>query len=364
MGTTYGDDSVSSNAGTVSVPTRAEAFTRITPLSTQVAAEGKSKKRHRFTTKHIPEPLRARFNVKLIPLAREYIGTLSPWTVLSLGEKQMLVDKVWPQFNYTVRQNDVIFDLIDYRVQDWIAEFRKAALSALLRYFENGTSDVYDLDTPRGRSDFCRHALKRGDNKDLPLLYENYETRTGRFENPLILEVFGIVHFGVLSDIPENAQADARPVGSLIMAKLALEFALTHWRSGELDIPKGVAGYFSKDNWGNTIIFDHGVHRPVKKGTFFVNTVMAFSDEKWDRILQVAHEHWLDSQSRGEQNVSMNWEADEDEDDEFVLESGSNVPLTEPLIPTLHIYSILCIPYTCIIGHCTVVELGHYYIAS
>lgn len=44
----------------------------------------------------------------------------------------------------------------------------------------------------------------------------------GRFENPLILEIFGIVHFDMLADIPEDSLSDARPVGSLIMAKLAV----------------------------------------------------------------------------------------------------------------------------------------------
>lgn len=38
----------------------------------------------------------------------------------------------------------------------------------------------------------------------------------------MILEIFGIVHFDMLADIPEDNLSDARPVGSLIMAKLAV----------------------------------------------------------------------------------------------------------------------------------------------
>lgn len=88
-----------------------EHFTRITPLSNSIAADGKPKKRKKFMNRDIPEALRARFNTVLLPLVREYVGTLPPWTMLSVSDKQALVDRVWPDFDYTVRAKDVVHDL-------------------------------------------------------------------------------------------------------------------------------------------------------------------------------------------------------------------------------------------------------------
>ncbi len=90
---------------------QAEAFTRITPLSNSIVADSKPKKRKKFTNRDIPEALRARFNTVLLPLVREYVGTLPPWTVLSLSDKQALVKRVWPDYDCSVRVNDVVHDL-------------------------------------------------------------------------------------------------------------------------------------------------------------------------------------------------------------------------------------------------------------
>ncbi len=102
-----------------------------------------------------------------------------------------------------------------------------------------------------------------------------------------------------------------------------MDFVLTHWRLGNLRIPQGVLGYLSKEDWGDTPVFECGVPKVMRKGTFFVNTVSSFSDEKWDRILEAGNGYWLDSQSRGEPDSTFaQWDGDDHEDDDFVLESG------------------------------------------
>lgn len=88
-----------------------EYFTRITPLTSNGGAKIKPK-RHKFSNNDIHESLRPRFTSHLIPLMRELAGTLPPWTLLDLEQKQSLVSRVWPEYRYTVRTNDVIFDLV------------------------------------------------------------------------------------------------------------------------------------------------------------------------------------------------------------------------------------------------------------
>ncbi|KAI0348864.1 hypothetical protein OH77DRAFT_1526101 [Trametes cingulata] len=305
----------------LTVPTRTEVLTRISPFPNHIAAGGKEmRKRFKFQYKDIPEPLRARFNSHLVPPAREVAGNLDPWASLSLSDKQALVDRVWPHFDYIVRERDLVYDLIDYRIAEWRTEFRKGVHLVVEQHFEaNADPKRYNFATCAGRAAFCRDQLLDGNDEDLPLVWADYQNRKGRFENPLILKVFGTVHVRECNQIEEGDHDDKYPVGALITAKLVVEQVLTYWKSGDLCVPKGTAGYFSQDNWGNNTILRQGVRTPVRKGSFFVATLKSFSDEKWNGLFMAASE-FMQEFDNSQKNQEVPEEVHGDDHD-YILQS-------------------------------------------
>ena len=63
---------------------------------------------------------------------------------------------------------------------------------------------------------------------------------------------------------------------------------LTHFKSGEWKPPRGRAGWFSGDNYSDTVIFVDGKPKNDKKLTRIMKVVDALGPEEWLEILDEA----------------------------------------------------------------------------
>ncbi|RXW12912.1 hypothetical protein EST38_g12943 [Candolleomyces aberdarensis] len=98
-------------------------------------------------------------------------------------------------------------------------------------------------------------------------------------------------HFAFVSNVPEDALVPSqKPQGALMMAILAVLWALEYLHSSVLKVPKGRIGFFSQKNWGDyesTNIIDGAtkcVH--VWQSTVFKLKIESLTNEHWAKIVE------------------------------------------------------------------------------
>jgi hypothetical protein len=78
-------------------------------VKTQKATRGGDSK---WKISHLPEGTADLFGNELIALAREKLGTLEAWAVLSVADTQVLVDRVYGEGKYVVSEDNVWYRLV------------------------------------------------------------------------------------------------------------------------------------------------------------------------------------------------------------------------------------------------------------
>lgn len=68
------------------------------------------------------------------------------------------------------------------------------------------------------------------------------------------------------------------------------ERAVCAWITGKKMIPDGQAGWFSEDNWGDSIVYKDGRKVKKKKTSRYLRTIDTFTDVDWKIIIQEAKE--------------------------------------------------------------------------
>ncbi|OBZ69823.1 hypothetical protein A0H81_10299 [Grifola frondosa] len=282
-------------------------------------SSAKKATRTKFTNKDLPTDMRDAFTNILVPLAREHAGTLPAWTSLTLTDIQALFDRVFPDIEYSVQENDVFYDLISYRVHDWRSSFAQAAIAAFDKQIKENQED---FKTREDVAAYVTYALGNDPEvKNAPFLWKSWGggiKKTGRFQSELILSTF-TAHLAALSAIPHEFRTSFDyPRGALILSILAVERALVFWRKGTLQIPTGQAGYFSADNWGDRVEIHSGHPKAIKKASKYLRVLDTFTTADWNNILDGAKKCYNEKKRVLAATVTL---VVDDSDDEFMLMS-------------------------------------------
>ncbi|KAF7293940.1 hypothetical protein MKEN_01457500 [Mycena kentingensis (nom. inval.)] len=106
------------------------------------------------------------------------------------------------------------------------------------------------------------------------------------------------------------------PIGALVIVILAVKRALIYHRTGELVIPGGTAGHFSKQNWGDHEVMMDGVSTPLRTTSSILKLVKKLQGRHWVKIIAAAHAATASPPSPDVIDVDM-LDADEESDYEL-----------------------------------------------
>ncbi|KAI0309565.1 hypothetical protein OF83DRAFT_1088985 [Amylostereum chailletii] len=293
------------------------------PKSRRSAAEPKVKRgrKVRWTTEHLDEAVRPSFNSVFMSKVRGLTGMLEPWSDPSAEEVQVIFDEVYPGVKLTIVKGEVVFDLTMQRIKEWRSMLASEAMSVTKTYLDadkHGEDEDEDDDEVRASfvssAEYVKWALASEDGKNAPMYWARWNSgagREGRFQFHLIMKTLA-AHLACIT-----SSTGDRPSGALILSLLAVERALKFSWTGEPVIPRGPAGYFSGENWGDKVVrVGNGQKKLVRRSGKFLGAVAALSDNDWERILGAA----TACRSKVADSEDETMEAS-DTDHDFMLES-------------------------------------------
>ncbi|KAF5328797.1 hypothetical protein D9619_011528 [Psilocybe cf. subviscida] len=159
------------------------------------------------------------------------------------------------------------------------------------------------------------------------------------FQQSVILYTLGMAHFVEYSSVEEipdplNMKKDEKPVGALILALQAVEYALKRWETGTYNKASNTADYFSFDNYGDVTEKRIQLTGTTKKlvshfnprATKFMQTAQGLKDEQWSHIFENATDFLVRSKKKRRgctsgSSATTVVEADEDDESEQAVDS-------------------------------------------
>ncbi|KAJ6617247.1 hypothetical protein B0H10DRAFT_2034038 [Mycena sp. CBHHK59/15] len=75
------------------------------------------------------------------------------------------------------------------------------------------------------------------------------------------------------------------PEGALTLTCHAIKRGLNYHRTGQLVIPEGSLGQFSKTNWADHMDFSEGVQKVVASTSAITAVVKKLKESQWDKII-------------------------------------------------------------------------------
>ncbi|KAI1782057.1 hypothetical protein LXA43DRAFT_977776 [Ganoderma leucocontextum] len=279
---------------------------RVPAAEAATAAEGKKKAapNSRLSGNDLPRDYRDDFTRRLVPFLRAVAGTVKLFSPLDIKEKCKIFKKIFPWSTIQLDQDDVFATVMDNRYSEWKTKFCEAALAVVAS--EMG---VGDRKTSReARIAFCREQLALAPDADradkstikgmhAPFFWEIWRDgqKQGRFEGEMLIKTFAYAHLPVLEAVPQDLRdaipeiyGDSVPIGALVMAALALEFALHAWLTGKQHLPKGAEGNFSADNWGDRVVKHQGTTIKENKVQLLFKRAGTLDSERILRIIDKA----------------------------------------------------------------------------
>ncbi|PPQ82128.1 hypothetical protein CVT24_012431 [Panaeolus cyanescens] len=242
---------------------------------TKTAKRGGDKK---WKLDHLPPDLRNDFTNKLVPMAKCLAGTmLDPWSGLSADQVQDLVDEVFPDHEITVVPDDVWCGLISYRLSNWRNGFVNAAKDAIERLVtatleENPEADIREL--------VAHYTTPRGDPPTTPYMWRKWTVnsntlqiaKSGRLQNRLVIYTLAQAHFADYDEVPNPMELEKSelPCGALILAIQAVEHVFKWWQTGHFVEDKNTSGFFSADNYADSVKRVIGADGRAKNTLFLV----------------------------------------------------------------------------------------------
>ncbi|KAI1790637.1 hypothetical protein LXA43DRAFT_890629, partial [Ganoderma leucocontextum] len=293
----------------VFVPRRKDIYTsvrRVPAAEAAAPAEGKKKLvlSSRLSGNHIPRDYQDDFNKRLVPFLRAVAGTMKPFSPLELNEKRKIFKMVFPGSDVRVEPDDVFAVIMDNRYSEWKTKFREAALAVVASEMAVG-----DRKSSReARITFSREQLALAPGADradksvikgmrAPFFWEFWGggQKQGHFEGEMLVKTFAYAHLPVLEAVPHDLRPVIRdinkvsvPIGAIVMAALALEFALHAWLTGNQHISQGAEGNFSADNWGDRMIMLNGTTIQENKVQSLFERAGTLDSERVLRIIDKA----------------------------------------------------------------------------
>ncbi|KAJ6565363.1 hypothetical protein B0H10DRAFT_2359593 [Mycena sp. CBHHK59/15] len=275
----------------------------------------------KWSLPHLPRNTASQFTEEVIPLARELLGTLPPWAVLTVKQVQEIVDKVYGAGKHIVLFDGPWFGLVAYRASDWRSGFGIQALKgiqALINMYQgadNSESDEeaagplsddpldaapkpakFTFDTPRASLHSLRGHYKNTRRRALwPFI--GRRGVMGLLQSHLIMYTFAH-HLSALKTIPDlHKHLEAEPSGALLLSVQAVERALQFWTTGQQVVPPKTAGHFSVDHWGDIKTVVNNKKVTQRRATQFLATVSNWDGVRWNDVREAASE-WVEMKKR------------------------------------------------------------------
>ncbi|KAJ6620529.1 hypothetical protein B0H10DRAFT_2188539 [Mycena sp. CBHHK59/15] len=280
----------------------------------------------KWSLPHLPRNTASQFTEEVIPLARELLGTLPPWAVLTVKQVQEIVDKVYGAGKHIVLFDGPWFGLVAYRASDWRSGFGIQALKgiqALINMYQgadNSESDEeaagplsddpldaapkpakFTFDTPEGIAAFVAWALqKHAETGTMAFHWQTWGNgvdKKGLLQSHLIMYTFAH-HLSALKTIPDlHKHLEAEPSGALLLSVQAVERALQFWTTGQQVVPPKTAGHFSVDHWGDIKTVVNNKKVTQRRATQFLATVSNWDGVRWNDVREAASE-WVEMKKR------------------------------------------------------------------
>ncbi|KAJ7029058.1 hypothetical protein C8F04DRAFT_1288987 [Mycena alexandri] len=332
---------------------------------TKKEQRGNAKK---WNLSHLPPGTSDRFTNVVVPLARELCGTLQPWAPLTLLQMQGVVNRAFKQdillpngkrspVIYVVEPSNAWYGLINYRLNDWRAGFAAQSAKAttdLIRHrideeeieIEDAREKAEAIAAGASESDFPPAAVRgfsfrsvagisafvhwaRQIHAKSQTMAFHWSTwgdgveKQGFFLSHLIVCTYAS-HLNFLDSIPdEYARSSDPPYGAALMAAQAVDRNLLYWQTGVYTVPKGQAGQFSFDNWGDLKVrTPTGGNKLTRRATKFLGSLKAWDQKHWDEFREAAEE-WQDKKVRratsSSQASSEAGDLTEEEEEELIV---------------------------------------------
>ncbi|KAJ7494907.1 hypothetical protein FB451DRAFT_1550594 [Mycena latifolia] len=312
----------------------------------------------KWTLNHLPQGTAHQFTTEVVPLAREKLGALAPWAKLSVAQIQTIVNKVYEKKEkgvvngkpkpiiHKVTDDGVWAGLLAYRTHDWHSGFAAQsakAMDALIQADGDDSEEESDqendpaqpaetsqaspdaaaadpapaksrgfkLKTPEGRAQFVKWALQVHEASGTSAFHWQ-QWGDGKDKKGFFLSI-----------PPHHPRSDEHPSGALLLAVQAVERNLKYWSTGEYTVPKGLAGQFSFDNYGDVKKrISSTKNQLIRRATKFLSVVQKWDDARWEE-LRVEAAEWQDKRKRAASSSRGTSEAepmeDTDEEPEVVV---------------------------------------------
>ncbi|KAF8809369.1 hypothetical protein BYT27DRAFT_7094606 [Phlegmacium glaucopus] len=249
---------------------------------------------------HLPLGASDMFTNSLVPLVKMKAGTVEAWAGLTYKQIQSLVNKVFPEENHIVKNDDVWCGLVAYRLSNWRNGFLTHASNAVKRMLEEAEFEKGDTDM----KDFVELFTEiQGDPPTAPFHWREWNvdeisgkvSKKGCFQNELIMYTLAHAYFAEYDEIPDPHELDKLelPGGALVLSLQAVEHAFKFWKQGKFinSDDKSTIGHFSGDIYGDNIKRKNGEDVRVLNAGQYKKTIENFSVEKhWVPIFEAANE--------------------------------------------------------------------------
>ncbi|KAJ7637568.1 hypothetical protein DFH06DRAFT_1138725 [Mycena polygramma] len=204
------------------------------------------------------------------------------WSFPAIGiRSRVLFGMVW--YVRLVMRRSLITIQIAYRLNDW----RNSIIA-------RATTGVEEMLASKRMAQEEREKNPEPDEELDPLTY----TRDGfiNFKTPQGIAAF--VAWATTETCPfhwrEWNDGDAKeyysasdykpPIGALILAIQATQYALRAWSTGEFVVPSKATGFFSKDSYAGTTKMVNGVKKKHTRSSKYVPSIEAFDDDQWQAV--------------------------------------------------------------------------------
>ncbi|KAJ6565155.1 hypothetical protein DFH09DRAFT_1278663 [Mycena vulgaris] len=266
-------------------------------------SSGKIKKAT-ITLSDLPEDVRGKFKSAFTPPLLEYVGCLEAWTDPTADQVVAIWNGVFPRYALDVdnRADDhlvlVIVKLAQGKIDNWRHKFAVAAIASVNFLFaaQEKTGDVAQIaqdvefyleGTDRSRVFYYREYAEDDAGK---------ATYKGIFQSYLYSRVFAVHCLATAVDGElgplgfDPALPSTRPIGAITLGTQAIKRTLNYYKTGELVIPSGTLGNFSKTNWGDHFDFAEGVKTSVHSTSGLTALVTKLEAKQWKKIIAAAQE--------------------------------------------------------------------------
>ncbi|KAK7027766.1 hypothetical protein R3P38DRAFT_3315303 [Favolaschia claudopus] len=296
----------------------------VDPSTHHRAASSSSKlKKSDINLTNIPSDIRSDYKIKFTPPLLDFVGSLEGWADPTQEELIHIWNVTFP--TYCVAGNDeaqvqIIVKLAQGKVEGWRNRIATAGIAAWKQQFRNKTKQEIVDEVKK---------LLEGTDRDRMFYYRDVERDEegkvlkckGIFQSKAFSRVLGVHSAATASEsMPgpvffDSSDPNTYPVGALTLACQSLKRGLNYFKTGELVVPAGTSGHFSKTNWQDRYDNSEGVHKVIPSTSAITKVVKKLNATHWDKIIKAAKAASTQSDAPAATAVVIDVDADTADDD-------------------------------------------------